>query len=156
MGSAPSVVRHRCAQEEFYPECLLGSLITRGEECTQRVRQPLAKTRPCESTRCDAASISKTASRHGSVRRGDFGEVTDTEDYEGNDLLVVDDPDNPVFDRVVAGRVEYGRRKVKLELLSMSDHRRRHADRNVDAAEDAVGSRTISWRRRPTATIGTT
>src|SRR6056297_3379972 len=31
-----------------------------------------------------------------------FGEVTDTEDYEGTDLLVVDDPDNPVFDRVVA------------------------------------------------------
>jgi len=68
-----------------------------------------------------------------------FGEVTDTEDYEGNDLLVVDDPDNPVFDRVVAGRVEYGSKKDKLALHI--DERPAEdviAEGNVDAAEDAV------------------
>ncbi len=82
-----------------------------------------------------------------------FGEVTDTEEYEGNDLLVVDDPDNPVFDRVVAGRVEYGSKKDKIAL---------HIDERP--AEDVIAeatsmrprtpslSRTISWRRRPTAT----
>ncbi|AAV46935.1 hypothetical protein BDK61_1032 [Haloarcula quadrata] len=68
-----------------------------------------------------------------------FGEVTDTEDYEGNDLLVVDDPDNPVFDRVVAGRVEYGSKKDKIALHI--DERPAEdviAEGNVDAAEDAV------------------
>ncbi|EMA11366.1 hypothetical protein SAMN05443574_10366 [Haloarcula vallismortis] len=68
-----------------------------------------------------------------------FGEITDTEDYEGNDLLVVDDPDNPVFDRVVAGRVEYGSKKDKLALHI--DERPAEdviAEGNVDAAEDAV------------------
>ncbi|AEM58161.1 MULTISPECIES: DUF5611 family protein [Haloarcula] len=68
-----------------------------------------------------------------------FGEVTDTEEYEGNDLLVVDDPDNPVFDRVVAGRVEYGSKKDKIALHI--DERPAEdviAEGNVDAAEDAV------------------
>jgi len=68
-----------------------------------------------------------------------FGEVTDTEEYEGNDLLVVDNPDNPVFDRVVAGRVEYGSKKDKIALHI--DERPAEdviAEGNVDAAEDAV------------------
>jgi len=68
-----------------------------------------------------------------------FGEVTDTEEYEGNDLLVVDDPDNPVFDRVVAGRVEYGSKKDKIALHI--DERPAEdviAEGNVEAAEDAV------------------
>ncbi|WP_058994336.1 DUF5611 family protein [Haloarcula sp. CBA1127] len=68
-----------------------------------------------------------------------FGEITDTEEYEGNDLLVVDDPDNPVFDRVVAGRVEYGSKKDKIALHI--DERPAEdviAEGNVDAAEDAV------------------
>jgi len=68
-----------------------------------------------------------------------FGEVTDTEEYEGNDLLVVDDPDNPVFDRVVAGRFEYGSKKDKIALHI--DERPAEdviAEGNVEAAEDAV------------------
>jgi hypothetical protein len=68
-----------------------------------------------------------------------FGEVTDTEEYEGNDLLVVDDPDNPVFDRVVGGRVEYGSKKDKIALHI--DERPAEdviAEGNVEAAEDAV------------------
>jgi hypothetical protein len=70
---------------------------------------------------------------------GYFGEVTDTEDYEGNDLLVVDDPDNPVFDRVVAGRVEYGSKKDKLALhIDERPAEEVIAEGNVDAAEDAV------------------
>ncbi|KAA9399918.1 hypothetical protein Har1130_02210 [Haloarcula sp. CBA1130] len=68
-----------------------------------------------------------------------FGEVTDTEAYEDTELLVVDDPDNPVFERVVAGRVEYGSKKDKLALHI--DERPAEdviAEGNVDAAEDAV------------------
>ncbi|AUG48294.1 MULTISPECIES: DUF5611 family protein [Haloarcula] len=68
-----------------------------------------------------------------------FGEVTDTEEYEGNDLLVVDDPDNPVFERVVAGRVEYGSKKDKLALhIDERPAEEVIAEGNVDAAEDAV------------------
>jgi len=68
-----------------------------------------------------------------------FGPPTTTEEYDGNDLLVVEDPDNPVFDRVVAGTVAYSGKKDKLAL---------HIDErpaeevitagHVDAAEDAV------------------
>ena len=35
-----------------------------------------------------------------------FGEVSGTEEYKSSDLYVVEDPDNPVFDRITAGTVE--------------------------------------------------
>jgi len=40
-----------------------------------------------------------------------FGEITGTEEYKGNDLYVVEEPDNPVFERVVAGTIEYSGKK---------------------------------------------
>ncbi len=68
-----------------------------------------------------------------------FGPVTDTEDYEGSDLLVVDEPDNPVFERVVAGTVEYGGKKNKLALhIDEKPAEQVIAEGHVDAAEDAV------------------
>lgn len=67
-----------------------------------------------------------------------FGPITDTEEYKGNDLHVVEDPDNPVFNRVVAGTMSYSSKKDKLavdfdereleELMETGD---------VDAAADA-------------------
>ncbi|MBV0903652.1 DUF5611 family protein [Haloarcula salina] len=71
-----------------------------------------------------------------------FGPVTDTEEYEGNDLLVVDEPDNPVFERVVAGRVEYGSKKDKLALhIDERPAEEVIAEGHVDAAEDAVAKK---------------
>ncbi|MHB9288586.1 DUF5611 family protein [Halobacteriales archaeon Cl-PHB] len=68
-----------------------------------------------------------------------FGPITDTEDYEGTDLLVVDEPDNPVFDRVVAGTVEYSGKKDKLALhIDEKPAEQVIAEGHVDAAEDAV------------------
>ena len=68
-----------------------------------------------------------------------FGEITDTEDRKGSDLLVVDDPENPVFDRVVAGTVEYGSKKDKLALhIDEKPAEEVIAQGHVDAAEDAV------------------
>ncbi|MFC7075551.1 DUF5611 family protein [Haloarcula halophila] len=68
-----------------------------------------------------------------------FGEVTDTEDYNGNDLLVVDEPDNPVFERVVAGRVTYSGKKDKLALhIDERPAEEVIAEGHVEAAEDAV------------------
>ena len=67
-----------------------------------------------------------------------FGPITDTEKYDGSDLHVVEEPDNPVFDRIVAGAVSYSDKKDKLavefhereleELMETGD---------VDAAGDA-------------------
>ncbi len=40
-----------------------------------------------------------------------FGEITGTEEYKGSDLYVVGEPDNAVFERVVAGAVKYSGKK---------------------------------------------
>ena len=69
-----------------------------------------------------------------------FGELTATEEYKDNDLLVVEEPDNPVFSRVVAGTVSYGSKKDKLALdIEERDAEDVIAEGNVDAAEEAVG-----------------
>jgi len=68
-----------------------------------------------------------------------FGPPTTTEEYDGNDLLVVEDPDNPVFDRVVAGTVAYSGKKDKLALhIDERPAEEVIAAGHVDAAEDAV------------------
>jgi len=71
-----------------------------------------------------------------------FGDITDTEEYKGSGLLVVEDPDNPVFDRIVAGTVEYNGKKDKLAV----DFEERPAEEviaegNADAAADAVDAK---------------
>jgi len=68
-----------------------------------------------------------------------FGPVTGTQEYKSSELLVVEEPDNPVFTRVTAGTVEYSGKKDKLAL----DIEERPAEEviaagHVDAAEDAV------------------
>ena len=67
-----------------------------------------------------------------------FGPITDTEEYKGSDLYVVEDPKNPVFDRIVAGAVSYSGKKDK---LAVEFHERDLEDLmetgDVDAAGDA-------------------
>lgn len=68
-----------------------------------------------------------------------FGPITDTEEYNGSDLFVVEDPDNAVFSRVTAGTVEYSGKKNTLAL----DIEERPAEEVIeagqfDAAEEAV------------------
>ncbi len=68
-----------------------------------------------------------------------FGEVSGTQEYKGSDLYVVEDPDNPVFDRITAGTVEYDGKKDKLGV----DFVERPAEDVIaegkaDAAADAV------------------
>lgn len=45
-----------------------------------------------------------------------FGPVTNTEEYDDNELHVVEDPDNAVFERIVAGAAEYGSKKDRLAV----------------------------------------
>ncbi len=67
-----------------------------------------------------------------------FGPITGTEEYKGSDLFVIEEPDNPVFERVVAGAVSYSGKKDK---LAVEFHERDVADLGPDeleAAGDAV------------------
>ncbi|MFT4883856.1 MAG: hypothetical protein ACI8U4_001369 [Natronomonas sp.] len=67
-----------------------------------------------------------------------FGEITGTEEFKGSDLYVVGDPDNPVFERVVAGAVEYSGKKDKLAVDFVErDLEDLMETGDVDAAEGA-------------------
>jgi hypothetical protein len=68
-----------------------------------------------------------------------FGAITGREAYKGNQLYLVEDPDNPVFDRVVAGTVEYSSKKNRLALdIEERPAEKIIAEGHVDAAEEAV------------------
>jgi len=71
-----------------------------------------------------------------------FGAVSGTEEYKSSELYVVEDPDNPVFERVTAGAVEYSGKKDKLAV----DFEERPAeaviaDGDAEAAADAVDAK---------------
>ena len=71
-----------------------------------------------------------------------FGPISGTEEYNGSDLFVIGEPDNPVFERVVVGAVSYSGKKDTLAV----DFEERPAKQlieegNVDAAEDAVNAK---------------
>lgn len=67
-----------------------------------------------------------------------FGEITGTEEYKGNDLSVVSEPDNPVFSKVVAGAVKYSDKKdwlaVEFEERDVSEL----GPEELEAAAEAV------------------
>ena len=68
-----------------------------------------------------------------------FGAIAGREEYRGSDLYVVENPDNPVFDRVIAGTVEHSGKKNKLALeIGERPAEAVIAEGHVDAAEDAV------------------
>lgn len=68
-----------------------------------------------------------------------FGPIGDTQDHEGHDLYVVEEPRNPVFERIVAGPMRYASKKDTLavhfderppaELIEAGD---------IEAADEAV------------------
>lgn len=45
-----------------------------------------------------------------------FGPVTGTQEFKGSDLYVIGEPDNPVFEKIIIGAVEYGGKKDKLAV----------------------------------------
>ena len=71
-----------------------------------------------------------------------FGDITDTQEYQGHDLYVIEDPENPVFDRITAGVLEFSGKKDKLAV----DFEERPAeeviaDGDAEAAADAVDAK---------------
>jgi hypothetical protein len=68
-----------------------------------------------------------------------FGPVTGTEEWNGNELYVVGDPDNPVFERIVAGAASYSGKKDQLAVhFEERDAAEVIAEGNADAAQEAV------------------
>jgi hypothetical protein len=68
-----------------------------------------------------------------------FGPVTGTEEYKGSDLYVIGEPDNPVFERIVAGAVAYSGKKDRLAVDFVErDAEELIAEGALDAAEEAV------------------
>ena len=45
-----------------------------------------------------------------------FGPITGTQEFNGSDLFVVGEPDNPVFEHIVVGAVSYDGKKDKLAV----------------------------------------
>ena len=76
-----------------------------------------------------------------------FGPVTGAEEHQGSDLFVVEEPDNPVFERIVAGAVSYGGKKdtlaVHFEERPAEDV---IAEGNAEAAADAVDAKNTFLR----------
>ncbi|WP_101295396.1 DUF5611 family protein [Halegenticoccus soli] len=71
-----------------------------------------------------------------------FGPVTGTEDVEGHELYVVDEPDNPVFERIVAGAAKYSGKKDKLAVhFEERPAAEVIAEGHADAAQDAVAAK---------------
>ncbi|MFB6112321.1 MAG: DUF5611 family protein [Halobacteriaceae archaeon] len=68
-----------------------------------------------------------------------FGPVTGREAYDGSDLYVVDDPDNPLFDRVVIGAAKYDGKKDRLAVSFEERPVEEILEEGLeDAAEEAV------------------
>jgi len=68
-----------------------------------------------------------------------FGPITDTEEYKNSELYVVSEPDNPAFERIVVGAVEYSGKKDRLAVDFVErDAEEIIANGDLEAAEDAV------------------
>ncbi|MFW6384800.1 MAG: DUF5611 family protein [Halodesulfurarchaeum sp.] len=68
-----------------------------------------------------------------------FGPVSGTEEFEGVEMYVVEEPENPVFERILVGKSSYGSKKDRLAV----HFEERPAEEIIeagqaDAAADAV------------------
>ncbi|SFS40549.1 DUF5611 family protein [Halostagnicola kamekurae] len=70
-----------------------------------------------------------------------FGPITGTEEYKGSDLYVVEEPDNPVFERIVVGAVEYSGKKDKLGVDFVERDPAELGPDELEAAGDAVSAK---------------
>ncbi|OIB58508.1 DUF5611 family protein [Natrialba sp. SSL1] len=64
-----------------------------------------------------------------------FGPITETQEFKGSDLFVIGEPDNPVFEKIVVGTVEYSGKKDK---LAVEFHERDPTELEPDELEAAA------------------
>jgi hypothetical protein len=67
-----------------------------------------------------------------------FGPVTGTTEHEGSDLFVIDEPDNPVFERIIVGAVVYSNKKDRLAVEFAERDPTELGPSELEAAEEAV------------------
>ncbi|WP_254861951.1 DUF5611 family protein [Halovivax gelatinilyticus] len=70
-----------------------------------------------------------------------FGPITTTEEFKGSALHVVEEPDNPVFERIVAGAVSYSGKKDKLAVEFHERDPTELGPDELEAAGDAVNAK---------------
>ncbi len=70
-----------------------------------------------------------------------FGSITSTEEYKGSELYVVDEPDNPVFERIVVGAVQYSGKKDKLGVEFYERDPTELGPDELEAAGEAVSAK---------------
>ncbi len=68
-----------------------------------------------------------------------FGSISGTEPYNNTELYIVEEPDNPVFEKVTAGTVPYSGKKDTIALdIEERPAKEVIQEGNVEAAEEAV------------------
>ena len=67
-----------------------------------------------------------------------FGPVTDTTEYKQSELYVIEDPDNPVFERIAGGTVTYDGKKDRLAMEFVERDPTELGPSELEAAEEAV------------------
>ncbi|MFD1511756.1 DUF5611 family protein [Halomarina rubra] len=70
-----------------------------------------------------------------------FGPITETEEFKGSDLYVVGEPDNPVFERIVAGAVSYSGKKDKLAVDFVERDPTELSPDDLESAGEAVSAK---------------
>lgn len=71
-----------------------------------------------------------------------FGPISGTEEFNGHELYVVEDPNNPVFEKIIAGAASYSGKKDKLAVhFEERPAEEVIAEGNADAAADAVSAK---------------
>ena len=75
---------------------------------------------------------------HGTVEEY-FGPIAGTEEHNDVEMFVVEDPDNPVFERILVGAASYGSKKDKLAVhFEEKPAEQVIEEGNADAAAEAV------------------
>ena len=70
-----------------------------------------------------------------------FGPISETMEYKGSDLYVVEEPQNPVFERIVAGAVSYSGKKDRLGVEFEERDPTELSPDDLEAAGDAVDAK---------------
>ncbi|MFP8957488.1 DUF5611 family protein [Natrialbaceae archaeon A-CW3] len=70
-----------------------------------------------------------------------FGTITSTEEFKGSDLYVVGEPQNPVFERIIVGAVQYSGKKDKLAVDFVERDPTELGPDELEAAGEAVSAK---------------
>lgn len=70
-----------------------------------------------------------------------FGPITGHQEYKNSELYVIAEPSNPVFERIVAGAVQYSGKKDKLAVDFVERDPSELGPEELEAAEEALSAK---------------